>query len=136
MVGGLGTPTHGAVVDFLNEEGVPDLFVSSGSLQWGDDPEQAARGPSAGSPTTRSRARSSASTSRRTCPTPRSASSSRTTTSARTARRALRQYLDDQIVEVAGYTPGNTDVAPQIAALQASRGRPRPRLQHAVATPR
>ena len=39
MVGGLGTPTHSAVVDFLNDEGVPDLFVSSGSLQWGDDVE-------------------------------------------------------------------------------------------------
>ena len=39
IVGCLGTPTHSAVVDFLNDEGVPDLFVSSGSLQWGDDPE-------------------------------------------------------------------------------------------------
>ena len=39
IVGGLGTPTHGAVLDFLNSEGVPDLFVSSGSLLWGDDPE-------------------------------------------------------------------------------------------------
>src|SRR3990170_4082611 len=38
MVSGLGTPTHSAVVDFLNAEKVPDLFVSSGSLQWGDDP--------------------------------------------------------------------------------------------------
>ena len=38
-VGSLGTPTHSAVVDFLNDEEVPDLFVSSGSLQWGDDPE-------------------------------------------------------------------------------------------------
>ena len=35
----LGTPTHSAVVDFLNDEGVPDMFVSSGSLQWGDDVE-------------------------------------------------------------------------------------------------
>ena len=39
MVGGVGTATHGAVVDFLNDEEVPDLFVSSGSLQWGDQPE-------------------------------------------------------------------------------------------------
>ena len=31
-VGSLGTPTHNAVVDFLNDEEVPDLFVSSGSL--------------------------------------------------------------------------------------------------------
>lgn len=34
MLGGLGTPTHEAVIDDLNEEGVPDLFVSSGALAW------------------------------------------------------------------------------------------------------
>src|SRR5450756_359281 len=32
MLGALGTPTHSAVVDFLNSEKVPDLFVSSGSI--------------------------------------------------------------------------------------------------------
>ena len=31
---GLGTPTHTKVVDFLNTEKVPDLFVASGSLSW------------------------------------------------------------------------------------------------------
>ena len=39
VVSGLGTPTHRAVVDQLNQKEVPDLFVSSGSLQWGDDVE-------------------------------------------------------------------------------------------------
>lgn len=34
MLGGLGTPTHEAVIDELNEQGIPDLFVSSGTLQW------------------------------------------------------------------------------------------------------
>ena len=38
VVSGLGTPVHRAVLDFLNSEGVPDLFVSSGSLLW-NDPE-------------------------------------------------------------------------------------------------
>jgi ABC-type branched-subunit amino acid transport system substrate-binding protein len=38
VVGGLGTPTHTKVVDFLNASKVPDLFVSSGCLCW-DDPE-------------------------------------------------------------------------------------------------
>lgn len=38
MLGGLGTPTHEAVIDDLNAEGVPDLFVSSGALRW-DQPE-------------------------------------------------------------------------------------------------
>ena len=30
--------THSAVIDFLNEEEVPDLFVSSGALAW-DNPD-------------------------------------------------------------------------------------------------
>ncbi|MFP5220558.1 MAG: ABC transporter substrate-binding protein [Actinomycetes bacterium] len=40
MLGGLGTPTHRTVVPFLNEQEVPDLFVSSGALQW-NNPEEA-----------------------------------------------------------------------------------------------
>lgn len=31
MLNGLGTPTHGSVLDYLHLEGVPDLFVASGS---------------------------------------------------------------------------------------------------------
>ncbi|WP_040704496.1 ABC transporter substrate-binding protein [Nocardiopsis salina] len=34
MMGGLGTPTHSGVIDYLNEEGVPDVFPSSGALAW------------------------------------------------------------------------------------------------------
>ena len=34
MVGALGTPTHTAVLSFLNQNKVPDLFVSSGSRSW------------------------------------------------------------------------------------------------------
>jgi ABC-type branched-subunit amino acid transport system substrate-binding protein len=34
MVGALGTPTHTAVLDFLAQNKVPDLFVSSGSRSW------------------------------------------------------------------------------------------------------
>ncbi|WP_403021334.1 ABC transporter substrate-binding protein [Salinibacterium sp. GXW1014] len=39
ILGGLGTPTHSAVIDFLNENEVPDLFVSGGSPMW-DQPEK------------------------------------------------------------------------------------------------
>lgn len=39
VVGALGTPTHTKVVDFLNSERVPDLFVSSGCTCW-DQPTQ------------------------------------------------------------------------------------------------
>lgn len=34
MVGALGTPTHTAVLDFLKQNRVPDLFVASGSRSW------------------------------------------------------------------------------------------------------
>ncbi len=33
---GLGTPTHSAVVDYLNAQKVPDLFVASGCSCWND----------------------------------------------------------------------------------------------------
>jgi branched-chain amino acid transport system substrate-binding protein len=36
MFSALGTPTHLAVVDYLNSEHVPDLFVSSGCNCWND----------------------------------------------------------------------------------------------------
>ena len=39
MLGALGTPTHTKVVDFLNSERVPDLFVASGCTCW-DQPKQ------------------------------------------------------------------------------------------------
>jgi len=34
IVGGLGTPTHSAVLDYLKDEEIPDLFVASGSGAW------------------------------------------------------------------------------------------------------
>ena len=34
VLGGLGTPTHTGVLDFLKTNKVPDLFVASGSLNW------------------------------------------------------------------------------------------------------
>ncbi|GAB4004358.1 ABC transporter substrate-binding protein [Glycomyces albus] len=39
VVNGLGTPTHSSVLDYLDQQGVPDLFVSSGSLAW-NQPDQ------------------------------------------------------------------------------------------------
>ena len=34
IVNGLGTPTHSSVLDYLDQNGVPDLFVASGSRSW------------------------------------------------------------------------------------------------------
>src|SRR3954466_7773990 len=39
IVGGLGTPTHSKVTDYLNSRRVPDLFVASGAQLW-DDPQK------------------------------------------------------------------------------------------------
>jgi ABC-type branched-subunit amino acid transport system substrate-binding protein len=39
ILGGLGTPTHSSVLDFLTDNEVPDLFVSSGSAAW-NQPEK------------------------------------------------------------------------------------------------
>ncbi|GAA2987541.1 ABC-type branched-subunit amino acid transport system substrate-binding protein [Microbacterium terrae] len=39
IVNGLGTPTHTSVLDFLNQNEVPDLFVASGSTSW-NQPEK------------------------------------------------------------------------------------------------
>ncbi|MFV2195228.1 ABC transporter substrate-binding protein [Nocardiopsis sp. LOL_012] len=39
MFGGLGTPTHSGVLDYLNDEGIPDVFPASGALIW-NSPEE------------------------------------------------------------------------------------------------
>jgi branched-chain amino acid transport system substrate-binding protein len=39
LLNGLGTATHLQVVDYLQEQGVPDLFVSSGATEWVKDPK-------------------------------------------------------------------------------------------------
>jgi ABC-type branched-subunit amino acid transport system substrate-binding protein len=39
ILNGLGTPTHTGVLEFLNQQKVPDLFVASGSRSW-DQPDK------------------------------------------------------------------------------------------------
>jgi len=39
MVAGLGTNAHSAVWEYLNEKGIPDLWVMSGAHKWGADPK-------------------------------------------------------------------------------------------------
>jgi branched-chain amino acid transport system substrate-binding protein len=38
MVAGLGTAAHSAVWEYLNEKGIPDLWVMTGAHKWGADP--------------------------------------------------------------------------------------------------
>lgn len=119
MVGGLGTPTHSAVVDQLNSEGVPDLFVSSGSLMWGDDPQE--RPMTFGwQPDYESEAKVIAEHVAKNMPDAKVGLFLQDDDFGDDAEKGVRRYLDDQVVEVTRYASGNTDVGPQIAALQGS----------------
>lgn len=117
MVAGLGTATHGAVVDFLNGEEVPDLFVSSGSLAWGDDPS--------GHPYTfgwqtdyESEGKIIGQWVKENMPDARVGLFLQDDDFGEDGEAGVRQFLDEQIVKVVKYTSGNTDVGPQIAGLQ------------------
>jgi branched-chain amino acid transport system substrate-binding protein len=118
MIGGLGTPTHSAVIDFLNEEEVPDLFVSSGSLNW-DNPEEypytfgwqpnyAVEGKVIGQYIAEE------------FPDAKVGLFLQGDDFGEDGAAGAKQYIEDQIVAEETYTPGNTDVGPQIAALQAA----------------
>jgi branched-chain amino acid transport system substrate-binding protein len=118
MVGGLGTPTHAAVVDFLNSEKVPDLFVSSGSIQWGDDVE--AKPYTTGwQPDYEIEAKIIGQYVAENMPDAKVGLFLQDDDLGRDSEKGVRQFIDDQIVAVERYTSGNTDVAPQIAGLQA-----------------
>jgi branched-chain amino acid transport system substrate-binding protein len=119
MVGGLGTPTHGAVVDFLNDEKVPDLFVSSGSLQWGESPKDLpwtfgwqtdyeSEGKVIGKYVAEH------------MPDAKVGLFLQDDDFGRDGEKGLRQYLSKQIVETQRYTSGNTDIGPQVSALQSA----------------
>lgn len=119
MVGGLGTPTHGAVVDFLNGEKVPDLFVSSGSLQWGDQPDKSPF-TFGWQPDYEIEGKIIGQWVAENLPDAKVALFLQDDDFGRDGEKGVRQFIDGQIVEVQKYQSGNTDVAPQMAALQAS----------------
>jgi ABC-type branched-subunit amino acid transport system substrate-binding protein len=116
MLGGLGTPTHTAVLDFLNENQVPDLFVSSGSVLWkeaGDNPytfgwqsNYTTEGKIMGQYIAEN------------FPDAKVGLFGQADDFGRDGFAGAKQYLEDQIVAEQTYTPGNTDVAPQMTALQ------------------
>jgi branched-chain amino acid transport system substrate-binding protein len=118
LLSGLGTPTHSAVLDYLNGEGVPDLFVSSGSLLWdqpaknpmtfGWQPDYEIEGKIVGQYVAQN------------FPNARVGLFLQDDDFGRDGELGARRFLQNQIVAAERYTPGNTDVAPQIAALQAA----------------
>ncbi|MER5480935.1 ABC transporter substrate-binding protein [Streptomyces sp. NPDC002734] len=120
MVAGLGTPTHTAVVDFLNAEKVPDLMVSSGSLMWGDDPTK--RPWTFGwQPDYMIEGKIIGQWVKENMPDAKVGLFLQDDDFGRDGEAGVRKYLDEQIVETVKYTPGNTDVAPQLAKLQAAK---------------
>ncbi|WP_107771945.1 ABC transporter substrate-binding protein [Nocardioides sediminis] len=119
-VGSLGTPTQASVADYLNDEGVPQLMVSSGSLQWGDDvenrpmtfgwqPDYEIEGKIIGQWVAEN------------MPDAKVGLFLQDDDLGEDAEKGVRQFVDDQIVAVERYTSGNTDVAPQISGLQAAK---------------
>ncbi|WP_414938440.1 ABC transporter substrate-binding protein [Amycolatopsis sp. cmx-11-51] len=119
MVGGLGTPTHSAVVDFLNSSKIPDLFVSSGSLRWGNDPKKAPF-TFGWQPDYESEGKIIGDWVRKNLPNAKVGLFVQDDDFGRDGEKGARRFLDKQIVEVAKYSPGNTDIAPQIAKLKAA----------------
>ncbi|MGY4720105.1 ABC transporter substrate-binding protein [Naumannella huperziae] len=118
IAGGLGTPTHGAVVDFLNSEKVPDMFVASGSLAWGDDPK--AKPYTFGfTPDYEIEGKIIGDWIKKNKPDAKVGLFLQADDLGADGEKGVRQFLDKEIVSVQRYTSGNTDVAPQLAALQA-----------------
>ena len=118
MVSGLGTPTHSAVVDFLNGEQVPDLFVSSGSLQWGDDVESKPY-TFGWQPDYETEGKIIGQWIKQNMPDARVGLFLQDDDFGDDGEKGVRRYIDDQIVATERYTSGTTDIAPQIAGLQA-----------------
>jgi len=119
IVGGLGTPTHSAVLDFLNSEGVPDLFVSSGSLLWGEDPE--ANPYTFGWQTDyESEGKIIGQYIAEEFPDAKVGLFLQDDDFGEDGEKGINQFIEDQVVATVRYTPGNTNVAPQISELQAA----------------
>ncbi|MGY1727153.1 ABC transporter substrate-binding protein [Geodermatophilus sp. SYSU D01062] len=118
LMSGLGTPTHNAVTDFLNSEGVPDLFVSSGSRLWDDVEEKPYT--FGWQPDYEIEAKIIGQYVAENYPDAKVGLFLQADDLGEDGAAGARRYLEDQIVAEETYVPGNTDVRPQISALQAA----------------
>lgn len=116
MMGGLGTPTHSKVIDFLNKEGVPDLFVSSGALMW----NQPGKYPlSFGYQVDYTKeAKIQGRYIAENMPDAKVGYLHQNDDVGTDSETGLEQYVAEQRVAVESYDPGNTDIGPQISALE------------------
>ncbi len=116
MLGGLGTPTHSKVIDYLDNEGVPDLFVSSGALMWNQPEEYPLTYGYQIDYTKEAKIQG------------KYLSEEfgdadigylhQNDDVGTDSQAGLDQYLADQVVVDESYDPGNTDLGPQIASLE------------------
>jgi ABC-type branched-subunit amino acid transport system substrate-binding protein len=116
IVGGLGTPTHSKVVQYLNSQGVPDLLVSSGALEW-DDPGK--------SPTTfgfqvdyTREGKIQGKYIKEHLGGKKVGLMFQNDDVGRDAQQGLDQFVKADVVSRQGYDPANTDVLPQLSALR------------------
>ena len=116
VVGALGTPTHTKVVDFLNGERVPDLFVASGCSCWdqpkahpytfGWQPDYVVEGKILGDYITKNFAGKKV------------AYFYQDDDFGRDGMKGLDKHIDQSlVVSRQPYQPGNTDVAAQVSAI-------------------
>ncbi|MGW3995811.1 ABC transporter substrate-binding protein [Amycolatopsis sp. NPDC004772] len=118
IVGGLGTPTHSKVVEYLNSEGVPDLLVSSGALAW-DNPQKAPMTFGYQVDYTRE-GKIQGKYVKDTFAGKKVGYFTQNDDVGRDTQAGLDQFVKDQVVAKQGYDSANTDVTPQLSALKAA----------------
>lgn len=116
LVGALGTPTHTAVLDFVAANRVPDLFVASGSRNWnqaakypttfGWQPDYVIEGKILGDHIKKS------------FPDKKVCGFGQNDDFGKDGMTGVEQGLDRPLDDKQTYTPTNTNVAPQLGALQ------------------
>ncbi|GAA1521579.1 ABC transporter substrate-binding protein [Kribbella lupini] len=118
IVGGLGTPTHSKVLDYLTAEGVPDLLVSSGALLW-NSPDKHPNTFGYQVDYTREGKVQGQYIQEKYAGKKVGLLVQGDDVGADT-QKGLDQFIKPQIVARKTYDPANTDVTPQISALKAS----------------
>ena len=118
LLGALGTPTHTAVLSFINQNKVPDLFVSSGSRSWnqpdkypmtfGWQPDYTREGKVLGSYI------------KQTFPGKKVCSFGQGDDFGTDGVQGVELTVGTTLASKQTYTPTNTNIAPQIGALQAA----------------
>jgi branched-chain amino acid transport system substrate-binding protein len=118
IVGGLGTPTHSKVVDYLNTEGVPDVLVSSGALAW-DDPKKSPMTFGYQVDYTRE-GKIQGKYIKENFAGKKVGYFTQNDDVGRDTQKGLDQFLTTEVVAKQGYDSANTDVTPQLSALKAA----------------